>query len=120
MKKIIQVFLFFFCIALACLATPYALHGMKKMKQYNEAEPLVKTVWELSGVMKEYYANNHSNATSLQTVVAFSSNTQFMALSRYPIHFIPNGSNVVEMMVNEMFGFTISSNYKPDWIFPDN
>jgi len=97
------------------LAVPLAYQKHEWSKKYGEAEPLVQIVWPLSQTMKEYYETNGQNATSLEQL---SSDPDVLNLSRFKPEFTPTESQIFKVMINDKFGFYISDEYTPKWIFP--
>ena len=100
---------------MASLVVPQVIASLKGMRQYQEAEPLVEQVWPLAEDMRVYYSKYGSNACSLADI---TSDPMKLALAKYNPEFTPTETNIFKMMVNESFGFTISADFTPHWIFP--
>lgn len=99
----------------ARLIVPQVIASVKGMRQYKEAEPLVEQVWPLAADMRAYYSEHGSNACSLADI---TSDPMILTLAKYNPEFAPTETNIFKMMVNESFGFTISADFAPQWIFP--
>jgi hypothetical protein len=109
--KIITVILVFATV----LVGPIAYQKYDWIRKYGEAEPIVQIVWPLSQSMKKYYETTGQNATSLAQL---SSDSDVLKLSRFNPEFSPNESQIFTVMINDKFGFFISDEYNPQWIFP--
>ena len=101
---------------IASVAILHSIRMTKSMRPYHEAEPLVQQVWPLAADMQAYYSEHGSNACALADL---TSDPATLSLEKYQPEFNPEGTNIFSMMVNESFGFTITDDFKPQWIFPE-
>ena len=101
---------------IASLVVQIAIRFFRGARLYQEAEPLVELVWPLAEDMRAYYSEHGSNACSLADI---TSDPMKISLAKYKPELTPLGTNIFKMMVNESYGFTISADFTPRWIFPD-
>ena len=101
-------------ICVAAIAGVYFVKKAQWVHAYNQAEPLVQLVWPLAADMKTYYSEHGTNACALTDV---TSDPEMLALDKYHPEFAPDGTNIFTLTVNNSYGFEISSDFTPHWIY---
>ena len=99
---------------MAAIAGVYFVKKAQWVHAYNQAEPLVQLVWPLAADMKTYYSEHGTNACALKDV---TSDPEMLALDKYHPKFTPGGTNIFMLTVNDSYGFGISSDFTPHWIY---
>ena len=96
------------------IAGVYFVKKAQWLHAYNQAEPFVQLVWPLAADMKAYYLEHGSNACALTDV---TSDPEMQVLTKYHPIFTPDGTNIFTLTVNDSYGFGISSDFTPHWIY---
>ena len=118
-RKILLTIAIIAVLCVAAIPVVKYLHAFHHWsRKYNQAERLVPIVWPMSSDIQDFNQDRGAFPTSLAELVAFSGATQCLSLAQFPHEFSTGTGVVFRMMVNEMFGFTVNADGRPDWIWP--
>ena len=106
--------IYLLAICVFAIAGVYFVKKAQWLHAYNQAEPLVQLVWPLAADMKAYYSEHGTNACALTDV---TSDPEMQVLAKYHPEFTPDGTNIFTLTVNDSYGFCISSDFTPHWIY---
>ena len=86
---------------------------------YNEAEPLVQTVWPMAYAMQEFEKKNGHGPATLAELAAFDDTVNLIALTAYDVTLNPTGNPRLFVRVNRHYHFRVDDQYHPSFEHTD-